>query len=688
MLDKIITYSFYLLFLLVPLFWTSFNHELFEYNKMILTYIFTVIIVGTWILKMIQEKSLIFKRTPLDIPLLLFLGANIISTLLSIDRHTSIWGYYSRSNGGLLSIISYLLLYWAFVSNFDKEKVLNTLKFGLVSGFLISLWAILEHFGVSLSCVLLRGEFTASCWVQDVQARVFASLGQPNWLAAYLAMLIFPSLYFYLTATTQNQRIIYFLSLITMYLAFTFTYSRGPTLGLVGGILVFLALYFIRNTQKTLKVSNIRESVSQILRSSEYLTHPIFRVLLSFLIINLLFGSALTSFKLISKFASPPRPALLTSTQLENGGTESGQIRLIVWQGALDIFKHYPIFGSGVETFAYSYYQFRPAEHNLVSEWDFLYNKAHNEYLNYLATTGVVGIGTYLLVIGTFIVYGVSFIVYGKKPNKPFTINHLLFTSLLAAYISYLIYNFFLFSVVIIAIFFYLFPAMAFIVTESTKTLKVPRSLNTVYQILNTLIYRRPLYTKVAKGLIILSILFLLFSIFKIWYADTIFAKGQSALDNGNAGSAYNYLSAASTLNSSEPLFRAEKAFAAASAALALKDTDATVSAELKNEAISDIETVLKNSPKNVSFWRTAIRVYFELSNLDKSYTEKTLEAVNTAISLAPTDPKLYYNKGLILDLVDRKEEAISAFQKALELKPDYLEAHAQLQEATNSEKL
>src|SRR3989338_1711112 len=98
MLDKIITYSFYALFFLTPLFWTSLNYELFEYNKMILTYGITVIIVGAWLLKSINDKRLTINRTPLDIPLLLFLAANILSTIFSIDPHTSIWGYYSSTN--------------------------------------------------------------------------------------------------------------------------------------------------------------------------------------------------------------------------------------------------------------------------------------------------------------------------------------------------------------------------------------------------------------------------------------------------------------------------------------------------------------------------------------------------------------------------------------------------------------
>ncbi|MCL4366382.1 O-antigen ligase family protein [Patescibacteria group bacterium] len=631
---------------------------------MILVYGFTVIIVGVWLLKMISEKAFILKRTPLDIPLILFLGANILSAIFSIDLHTSIWGYYSRSNGGLLSTISYLLLYWAFVSNMDLAKVKITLKFGLVSGVLISLWAILEHFGVSPSCVILRGEFSDSCWIQDVQARVFATLGQPNWLAAYLAMLIFPALYFLLHASGKHKRIAYYMSLIIMYLAFTFTYSRGPTLGLLAGLAIFLVFYF---KEKLIK-----------------LWIPI--VISSFLIVNLLFGSALTNFRIIAKFAAPARPGITippptggsSGTQLENGGTESGQIRLIVWKGALDIFRHYPIFGSGLETFAYSYYQYRPVEHNLTSEWDFLYNKAHNEYLNYLSTTGTVGFATYMAVIITFVFWSIRKLL-GKKMNE----QSFLVVSLLASYISYLVYNFFLFSVVIIAVFFYLFPALVVVTTDSLRNFKWPKKLYPVSNVLNNLIYSRPQYTKIAKGFIIFLTVYLLYSIFQIWYADTLFARGERAEDNGNPGRAYNLLSGASQLNTGEPFYKSELGFTAAQAASALQESDATLSAQLKQEAILQTEEVLKSNPKNVSFLRTAVRTYFELSIIDKSYLKKTLQTLDSSINLSPTDPKLFYNKALILDSEGRIDEEIKTLQEAIKLKPNYLEALTLLKEAT-----
>lgn len=658
---------------------------------MILTYTITVVIIGAWLLKMINQKSLSIKRTPLDIPLLLFLGANILSTIFSIDRHTSIWGYYSRSNGGLLSLISYLLLYWAFVSNMGREQVKNVLRFGLISGFIISLWAILEHFGVSLSCILLRGEFNASCWVQDVQARVFATLGQPNWLAAYLAMLIFPTLYFLLTATTKFTRITYYILLITFYLAFTFTYSRGPTLGLIGGLVIFIILYFFQKYSENSENQRVRKSENQKFRLSDFLVNPILRVILIFLAINLFFGSALTSFRLVSKFAAPARPSISlpsapsVGTQLENGGTESGQIRFIVWKGALDIFKNNPIFGTGLETFAYSYYQYRPVSHNMTSEWDFLYNKAHNEYLNYLATTGIVGIGTYMLMIGVFIFWCIKRIM-NKELRIKLDSSFLLLTALLASYVSFLIYNFFLFSVVIIAIFFYLFPALVFVSTGSTKDFKFPSNLRFLSSIFQK-IYQKKSYIKIVKGLILFSVLYLLYSIFQLWYADILFSKGNRASDAGNPARAYNFLSAASGLNKGEPFYHSELAFASAEVAASLGESDATLSAALKEEADIQMQTVLRSSPKNVSFLRTAIRTYFELSTIDRSYIDKTLETIDSAIKLAPTDPKLYYNKALVLQAIGRKNESIKALQQAVALKSNYLEAKAELKDATESGK-
>lgn len=669
---KIIRYCFYILLLVTPLIFTRFNYELFEYNKMMLVYGLTVIITASWLIKMLKQKQLIFKRTPLDIFLLSFLVSQILSTIFSIDTHTSIWGYYSRSNGGLLSIISYLLLYWAFVSNFNWQELGKFLKMALVGGVLVSLWAVPEHFGHSFSCLILQGDYSDSCWVQEVQARVFATLGQPNWLAAYLEMLIFIVIYFVLTAKSKLSFSLYLFSLILFYLAFTFTYSRGATLGLLAGILTLVMGLILINFNKKI-FAKPTKVLFGLTRSAT--AKKIVLVLAAFFIINLLFASALTSFQLVKQDAAPVRPGLVenaapSGTQLENGGTESGQIRLIVWKGALDIFRHYPLFGTGVETFAYSYFKFRPNEHNLVSEWDFLYNKAHNEYLNYLATTGIFGFTTYLIIIAVFLFWAVK-----KIQNKKLLFeDKLLVISLVSGYVSYLVQNLFGFSVVMIAVLFYLFPAFAFVGTDSTFDPKFKKD-NFLLKIGRAIATKRTVYPKLLTALVIIIAGYFLVGLLRFWQADALFKKGSDYSNYGNTGKGYNLIFDATKINSGEPLYKSELGNVAAVNAVALESSEATLSAALKTIAVDQTQQALSISPANVSLWRTAIRTYFALSELNKSYQQKTLEVVDHTISLAPNDPKIYHSKGVIQDQFGNTQGSIQAFEKAVLLKPNYHEA-------------
>ncbi len=705
MVSKVITWSFFILFGFTPLFFLPNNSELFEFNKMRLVYGLTVIIASAWIIKSIQLRKLIFRQTPFDLPLLIFLASQILSTVFSIDTHTSIWGYYSRSNGGLLSILSYVTLYYALVSNYQGDEVLKFLKATVFGGLMVALYAIPEHFGVSPSCIILTGTWGVDCWVQLVQERVFATLGQPNWLAAYLGMAIFPAIYFYLTAEKLRQKIFYLGSGLLMYMAFTFTFSRGGLLGFLAGLAVFvLGVLITQLPQKGFKENahRIRSKQSKNPLIQFFLRpelRPLEYLIAGILIINLLFGSALTgSFRLIQHNAPPARPGIVSGgTQLENGGTESGRIRLIVWKGALEIFKHYPLFGSGVETFAYSYYQYRPAEHNLVSEWDFLYNKAHNEYLNYLATTGIVGFGSYILIIGLFILWSIQKITNYKLQimnlflnSKPFGLAHgglkivnskldlaqkLLVLSLLSGYVSYLVQNIFGFSVVMIALLFFLFPALAVISTESAA--EPSASFLKMFSFINPLIgqiYKRQLYTKMSIILVIIFGIIFTSKIYQNWEADAYYKKGNDFVDSGYVGEGFNTFVEAIDLNGSEPLYRSEIGFAAAASAVSHFEVDATEAARIKNIAVTQTEKGLEISPKNTSLWRTAIRTYYQLSSIDPAFEQKTVETIDRTISLAPTDPKLYFNKGLILAAQKKMPEAIIALEQAIKLKPNYLD--------------
>jgi Flp pilus assembly protein TadD len=372
------------------------------------------------------------------------------------------------------------------------------------------------------------------------------------------------------------------------------------------------------------------------------------------------------------------------------GGTESGEIRKIVWKGAVDIWKHYPIFGTGVETFAYSYYWYRPREHNDVSEWDFLYNKAHNEYLNYMATTGTVGLLAYLGMIGTFLGWSIRKLgwevrcesgsrneKWEKKktkhspslPTSRPTSHFTLLISFLAGFASILVTNFFGFSVVPVNLLFFLFPAMSFVLSSSSPGVGrvSPLRCNRTYT------SGIGIWQWLALAIIIFSLLTTHLSLLKYWYADTRFALGEKLNNSGQSTKALAELQKAIKARPFEPIYHDELGMVAASLAVAaFQQNQSTTAAQLSEFAISQSDQALKISPYNLNFWKNRTRIFYQLSEIEERYNQEALTSLLYAAQLAPTDAKIQYNLGLLYAKVGQEETAVKTLEKTVELKPNY----------------
>lgn len=590
---------------------------------MYLVYALTVIILGSWAVKSILAGRFVFRRSFLDIPLILFLLSLSLSTITSIDVHTSIFGYYSRLNGGLLSSFAYCLLYWAFVSNITCEKVRNIIILLLISATTVSIYAILEHFGISISCILLKGQFSANCWVQNVQERVFATLGQPNWLAAFLAT-VFP---LSLLSLTSSPTIKNFVIPLLLALAIFYTKSRSGFLGVGVGAAIF---------------------ASFLLRKSWLLFAAVF--LSGFILWNHVFADCFD----------------LNPSTLSKQATESCKIRTIVWRGAIDIWKANPILGTGPETFAYSYYQHRPVEHNLTSEWELLYNKAHNEYINYLANTGVVGLGSYLIIILSFILWMLqklktqsAKVKTTTKDLKLFALNYrfepcTLHFALLAGYTSILVTNFFGFSVVTTNLLFFLYPGVAVAmqnIKQKTESIKTEVSIKKFLIIIFALC----------------AMLYALSRLAGFWYADTLYSQASDLNREWQAQQAIKLLNSAISLNPWEPRYYNE-----------LSDSFSILEDAYLSKAYSD--KALTISPYNLTFWNTRAVNFKRLAGIDVQYLDLAIDALENAIKLAPTEPKIHYNLGVLYDYAGKKQKAKQMIEKALELKPNYNDAKEALE--------
>lgn len=776
--NKVIEYSFYLLFFLVPLALTGDTSELFEFNKLWATFIITIIIGGAWFTKMVIQRKAHIQRTPLDIPIALFLISEVISTFMSLDPHTSLWGYYSRFNGGLLSILAFVFLFYAFVSNlitkedekeekehaydykkgvlyflsavavfavgvavaaalkptteagipmqmlvtlittiasfavFMKAAPLGILKKSLyaifTSAFMVIAWGIPSHFGYDPTCLLFRGTLDVSCWTTDFypKVRMFSTLGQPDWLAAYLGILIPIITAIYLNflkgkdilneKNVLNKNFLinlaFLIFYIALYAAFLFTGSRTAIAALwlsLGLLFIFYFWYFLKP-----KLSNKTKPAG---------LKVLVVLLLSTVVITFFAGlPAGFPFTQISKFTwnqlstslnkpkatqqvatkpqPTPTPAAFSTGEL--GGTDSSKIRSYVWKGAINIWKANPVFGTGVETYAFAYYMYRPEGHNMTSEWNYLYNKAHNEFLNYLATTGTVGIITYLLMIGVF--YYLSF-KYLYKKRKTMGPSELLVASFIAGYTVINITNFGGFSVVIVNIFFYLFPAF---VLALAKLIDFDKSLDLrLGQEGHDSLGGKQ---KAATIVIMLIGAYMIYSLINYWNADRYYYYGYNYDRTGDYQKAYTFLKQAVDTRPGEPVFQDEFAYnnailGASLLAQSQSQKDATnqqqnvqISKQLIDTAVAIENKVTTEHPNNVVFWKTKVRMLYTLSQLDpQTYLPSTLDALKKAQELAPTDPDVSYNLGVLYGQTGDFNKAIQTLQNTIKLKPDYKSGQA-----------
>lgn len=606
-LEAIIWLSLLSLPIITPVLFTTATSELFEVPKMLFVYFVAIVATGATVLKFVIDRKITIPKNLIALTLLLFLAVQIASTITSIDKFTSIFGYPSRLNGGLLSQIAYALIFFCALVNLDRVKSQKIFLVAIATAAAVSLWGIPSHFGRDPNCLVLTGSINASCWQADFDPtkRIFSTLGQPNWLASYLVLILPLALAQIFTTKVTQRRILFSLMSLIIFIAFVFTNSRSGLVGLIVSLLIFFAILGTKQLKKNLQ----------------------------FFLAVLVFAIAIAAVAGTTLFARIYE-AVNPRTQPQ-AGTESSQIRLIVWRGAIEIFKSNPITGTGPETFAYSYYQYRPLAHNQTTEWNFFYNKAHNEFLNYLANLGILGFGAYAGFVITTIV-----MLWRARQS-------IAAKSVLAAIIGYQVTIFFGFSTVATQTIMFLTIAAAQSQTQ-TISFKFP-SLKSPYQII------------ISVAVLVVGAASIA-SVIRLLTADVLITRAQHlALNSPKLPTTYALSLSISPIDN--PFYLADAAYATSSAPLAQKAETA--------------------APNNLLILRKVANTYFLLSESDISYADDAIRVAQRLTELAPTDPQSYLALAKIQIGLDKNEQARTSLERALTLKPDYLEAQQILEQLT-----
>ena len=614
---------------LTPLLFSPLSRELFEFPKMIWVYLLAIIGLALILGKSIAQRKFTIPTHPLNRPLVVYGLVFIISTLISLNLYTSVMGYYSRFHGGLASLAAYLVLFYLVLIYLQAlptraQRTARLLWSWVIGSIIVSAWAIGEHFGYSPSCWLLRGELNADCWVQDVQARVFATFGQPNWLAAYLITTIPVSLALLLQSSRNHFRLIAWLGVAGGYAALWYTYSRSGWIGLAVALIVLLPWAW-----------RIK-----------------FRQLWPWL------GALIVVCGLVS-LSSVQMANQRTATALESGNFDSstGQIRLLVWEGSLKTALDFSMFGSGPETFPYSFLNNRPAVLNRTSEWNFLYNKAHNEVLQVAVTIGIMG-----LIVWLFLYFKLFQIAWQQKiiafRPKELSSSGMVPASLLAGIVGVFAAQLLGFSVVVTALYFWL--AAAIILAPATSFNYLPISLSW-----------RPILS-IAGTLLTLA---LILSLGSYYFAEFIATQASSVIRT-NPWQAEQQLRLATKLNPFEPTYQQQSALANAylaqlSTATELADHYATQADQLAQQAY-------QLNPHHILNLKGLATVYQQLGNVDQKYLEPAIALAQEVVGLDPTDANAQQTLAQLYLQNNQNQPSLDRFNTVIELRPQSANSYLQ----------
>jgi putative inorganic carbon (HCO3(-)) transporter len=263
----------------------------------------------------------------------------------------------------------------------------------------------------------------------------------------------------------------------------------------------------------------------------------------------------------------------------------------------------------------------------LTSEWDFLYNKVHNEYLNFLSNSGTLGFFSYLLLIGYF--------VYYLRSQPQFLI----------AFISILITNFAGFSVAVISLLFFLSPLLAIKLSPA----KPP---------------------KLISYLVAVLILFLssysLLQFKNYFLADVTFATSDRLDSQDKYLLSYQNAIKSYQLNPREPVYLSRLSLLSSKISLAYYlQKNQNLATTFSQNAILFSNQALRISPFNINLLKERAQALSYLIGVDSTYEKILIDTLKLTTTLAPTDAKSFY-------LLSKFESPETNLQKAITLKSNY----------------
>ncbi|MFW6082967.1 MAG: O-antigen ligase family protein, partial [Chloroflexota bacterium] len=420
--DKVLEMGWLLAVVVTPLLFNVYSSRVFEPDKLTTLRTIALIMAAAWAVKLIEERAHGRRdpgfswQTPLVYPTLLTVAVYLISTFLSVTPWTSFFGSYQRLQG-TYSTFAYVVIFLVILQGLRSRAQLDRLLTVI----------ILNSLPIALYGLVQRNQLDPLPWGGDVTRRVASNMGNAIFVAAYMVMAAPPTLSRVVDAfrsiltdeetgaADMLRAAVYIFIFLVQLIAIWYTQSRGPLMGLLAGLGVWLLLGFLalrrvisRGAWRGIWIGVLTTALS---------------VAVGFFLINP--GGALHQWALET-------PLNRVARVLEYR-TSTGMVRNLIWQGSLGmILPHEPIWyppterypqghsdpfnvlrpvvGYGPESMYVAYNSFYPPLLGHYESRTASPDRSHNETMDAWVTKGFLGFVAYLWLFGSVFTFGLRWL--------------------------------------------------------------------------------------------------------------------------------------------------------------------------------------------------------------------------------------------------------------------------------------
>lgn len=569
---------------------------------------FLLLIWGVFIWKFPAYRP---KKSLMTWGVIAFLIAILYSCSYSIDPALSFWGDAERMLG-VFHIIHFFFLYLIMISVFRSYED----------------WKILFNSSIIIATIVSIIGLTGTS---------YSTIGNTAYVSGYLIFNIYFCALLFYRAGKKAWRWLLAIPAILMLMEFANAHTSGAIIGLGISVLLIIFLIGVLHKNKKIKIAA--------------------------------WGTLVVVITALVLIFSQQNAAWFQNSFLKNLTAQKTtfQTRLVSWEAAGKDFHNHPWLGVGFGNYASVFDRYFDAKFYNYSRGETYFDRAHNNLIDLVSTTGIIGLLAYLSIFVAVAIYLLRLI-----KRKPGDFEPLI---LIGLFTAYFIQNLAVFDSLVTYI--GLMISLAYIYylinpeTEKVVEKKVPE------------------FGALAVGLIFVLILTNYCNL-RPWRTFQGVINGYSYVSAGQVMEGMAIYKAAFT--DSTPLDRDGKtAFinsligsASALSKLPVKDQQ-----EVITYALTLAKENVSNNPQDSLMQLQLAQTYSLASNLFNSdeYYNGALKAIDASIAASPERIPVYFMKANILISKQKYDDALMVINSTIEFNPEFPDAYCQLYRVYNLKK-